>query len=259
MRRRIDACLAATLLLVVASPAPARTIQEAYRDVGVTLPPGAALPSAGVVDARGVRRNLHDMISRPTVLVFADYTCKTLCGPIVAFVGAALEQSGLPPDQYRLLVVGLDPRDGAAEAARMRQDHLGAAIESASAFVTANAATVTTIASSLGYRYAYDAQHDQFIHPAAAYVLRADGRVTRVFSGIGLSGSDMRLALVEAGEGRIGTLRDQVRLICSSFDPAQGAYNVMVSRVLVATGLATLAALAGGVGLLVLMGGRRPV
>jgi protein SCO1/2 len=236
----------------------ARVTPETYRNVGVALPTNAAVPSATVFDEGGARHDLRDMIERPTVLVFADYTCATLCGPVVAFVGAALEQSGLPADQYRLIVVGLDARDSAADAARMRRDHLGGrALNDASTFVTADQATVGALTSALGYRYAYDAEDDQFVHPAAAYVLRVDGHVARVLTGIGLSGPDMRLALVEAGQGKVGTLRDQVRLICSGFDPAHGTYNVMVSRLLMVSGLLTIVALAGGIVMLALMGRRR--
>jgi protein SCO1/2 len=124
-------------------------------------------------------------------------------------------------------------------------------------FVTADEPTVKRLTAALGYRYAYDKEHDQFVHPGAAYVLSAGGRVARVLTGLGLSGGDMRLALVEAGEGRIGTIGDRVRLLCSGFDPAHGAYNVMVSRVLAATGLATVLAVGGLLGGLMLAGRSR--
>jgi protein SCO1/2 len=127
----------------------------------------------------------------------------------------------------------------------------------ASTFATADRATVQRLTEALGYRYAYDAEHDQFVHPGAAYVLRADGRVTRVLTGLGLSGGNMRLALVEAGEGRIGTFSDTVRLLCSGFDPTRGTYNVVISHVLMAAGAATILALGGLIGILVLAGRRR--
>jgi len=140
----------------------------------------------------------------------------------------------------------------------MRKQHLGgdAALGAATTFVTADQPTVTRLTAALGYRYAYDQEHDQYVHPGAAYVLRADGRVSRVLTGLGLSPADMRLALVDASQGRIGTLGDQVRLLCSGFDPAHGTYNLMVSRVLAATGLATMLSLAGGIGLVILLGRR---
>jgi protein SCO1/2 len=178
----------------------------------------------------------------------------------VAFVAGALEKSGLAPGtDFRLIVIGLDPKDTAADAARMRSDHLGgdAALGVATTFFTADQATVSRLTAALGYRYAYDQEHDQYVHPGAAYVLRADGRVSQVLTGLGLSPGDMRLALVEASQGRVGTLGDQVRLLCSGFDPARGTYNLLISRVLAATGFATILAIGGGIGLLILAGRRR--
>lgn len=215
---------------------------------------------AVVTKESGCRQALVELISKPSVLVFADFTCSTLCGPIVEFVALALEKSGLDPTgQFRLIVVGLDPKDSIADAMRMRRDHLGgnAALEAATRFITADEATIQRLTAALGYRYAYDAEHDQFVHPGAAYVLRADGRVSRVLTGLGLSGGDMRLALVEAGEGRIGTFSDEVRLLCSGFDPAHGAYDLLIGRILAGGALATVLMLGGGVGLLVLASRRR--
>jgi len=253
--------IAAVLALVAATPALARLSPEAYRHIGVSLPADAAAPAdLSVTDERGYKQTLGTLIAGPTVLVLADYTCTTLCGPVIAFVGAALDKSGLRAGKdFRLVVVGLDPRDGMADAARMRREHLGddPGLARATTFVTADDAAVRRLTAALGYRYAYDAENDQYVHPAAAYVLRADRRVARVLTGLGLSGDDMRLALVEAGEGRVGTVRDTVRLLCSGFDPARGTYNLAVSRMLAASGLVTLLLLGGGIGCLVLAGRRR--
>ncbi|HVV61493.1 MAG TPA: SCO family protein [Pseudolabrys sp.] len=258
-RKSSSSCWLALLMIVVAQPALARITPAEYRDIGVAVPQNAALPlDAIVIDEGGHRRPLRALVTRPTVLVFADYTCRTLCGPILAFVSSALEQSGLVAGrQFELLAIGLDPRDGADAAEKMRGSHVDPALKATTRFVTADDATIKTLTAALGYRYAYDAGDDQYLHPAAAYVLRADGAVSRVLTGIGLSGADMRLALVEAGEGKIGTLRDQIRLLCSGFDPAHGTYNVMVSRMLTVTGLVTMFALGGGIGTLMLMGRRR--
>jgi protein SCO1/2 len=253
--------VAAALWLAAATSALAITPQ-AYREIGVTPPVNAAVPLAlTVTDESGHRRSLRDLIGAPTVLVFADYTCRTLCGPVVAFVADALAKSGMAAeDHLKLIVVGLDPKDTAADAARMRSTHLDAhgPVAALSSFVTADQDTVAALTAAVGYRYLRDADDDQFVHPAAAFVLDDGGRVARVLTGLGIGGDDMRLALVEAGEGRIGTLRDRVRLLCSSFDPAHGAYNLAVSRVLAASALTTIAALGGIIGALILMGRRRP-
>ena len=146
------------------------------------------------------------MAGRPAVLIFVDDTCSTLCGPLLNFAVDALGQSGLAPRDYRLLVLGIDPKDGPLEASAMKREQVrDVSVASATNMLTAGRDTINEVSGALGYRFKYDAEHDQFAHPAAVLVLAADGRLTRVLSGLGMSGNDFRLALVEAGEGRIGT------------------------------------------------------
>jgi protein SCO1/2 len=259
-RTSIDGWVVRALLLAICLmplPAAAGITPQDYASVGVAPVVDAAVPlDATVIDGAGSPRTVNELItSRPTVLVFADYNCTTLCGPIVAFVAHALEQSGLRSGaDFGLVVIGLDPKNSPADATRMRRVHLGddSALAEAAIFVTADQPTVQRLAAALGYNYVYDQEHDQFVHPGAAYVLRPDGHVVRVLTGLGISGDDFRMALVESGEGRIGTLGDRVRLICSGFDPVHGGYNLMVSRLLAATGLATMLMLGGLVAILIL-------
>ncbi len=114
-------------LFIGVGPACARVTPNTYRQIGVTTPVDATLPAdATVADEAGQRHRLASLLGHPTLLVFADYACRTLCGPAVALVVGALEQSGLrPSEQYRMIVIGLDPHATAADAARMRQEHLG--------------------------------------------------------------------------------------------------------------------------------------
>ncbi len=260
MRRTVFPILAMSL---AAFPAAARVLPIDYQDAGVVLPTDASLPlDVRVTDSNGRQHSLGELISHPTVTLFADYTCRTLCGPTVAFVASALEKSGLRPgDQFQFVVIGLDPKDSTGDATKMRRAHIGAgsALDRATEFVTADQAAVQRLTAALGYRYHYDAESDTYVHPAAAYVLRQDGRVSRVLTGIGLSDADMRLALVEASAGKVGTLRDQVRLLCSAFDPVQGTYDLRIWRVLEFAAGGTVVVLACGIGLLLLAERRRAV
>ena len=259
IRTGVIALVLALASMASAKHAFARLTPAEYAAVGVTVPQGAALPAGVMVqDESGRSQRLGALITRPTVLVLADYTCRTLCGPTLAFVAAALEKSGLTAGaQFSLLVIGLNPQNGAADAAAMRRRYLdGAALNAAASVVTVDEAGVQTIARALGYRYRYDPESSQYVHPAAAFVLAADGRVVRVLTGLGLSGDDMRLALIEAAEGKIGTLGDKVRLLCSAFDPVRGAYNVAVSRILAAAGFVTVVLMAVGISFLALTGRR---
>lgn len=248
----LRAALAAMFVVALAVPAAARVSQTVLNAVYVDPKPGAALPlQLGFRDDTGQPMTLAQALGgHASVFVFADYTCRTLCGPILDFTTTALQKSGLRPGaDYRLVVVGLDPRDGLATARAMRASHLdeGGPIARSAVFLTGAKDAVASTTAALGYHYAYDPEADQFAHPAAVFVLTREGRVTRVLSGVGLDGDDMRLALVEAGEGRVGTLADRFRLLCYCYDPALGIYSARINLLLdTACGL-TLAMMAGGI------------
>ena len=108
--------------------------------------------------------------------------------------------------------------------------------------------TVSQIADAVGYHYAYDPEIDQYAHPAVVYVLAADGRVTRTLTALGLDPADLRLALVEAGHGRVGTFTDHLRLLCYGFDASTGAYTLTIRKWLMMAGVLTIVVVAGGIG-----------
>jgi protein SCO1/2 len=91
---------------------------------------------------------------------------------------------------------------------------------------------VHSLTDALGYHYRYDAAADQFAHPAGALVLTSDGRVSRSLASLALNPTDLRLALVEAGGGRIGTFTDRLSLLCYGFDAAHGVYTPAIARML---------------------------
>ena len=228
-----QAGLAASALeeLSLQPPAGARLpLQEQWRDED-----GAALTLGAAIDHHAA------------LVVFADFTCSTLCGPVVTFAADALVRSGLRPGaDFKLIVLGIDPKDGPVEATRMKQVRIvDPQLRAASIFLTGDNAVIRRTAEAVGYRFAYDSEHDAFAHPAAALVASGDGRIARVLSGLGLTPDDLRLALVEAGQGRLGSLGDRLRLLCYGFDPTSGVYTLAVHRVVaIASGCVTLALVA---------------
>ena len=239
------------ILLTLCGPAGAGVNRAVLGAVYVDPTPGAVLPlQLNFRDDSGKTWSLKNALgNRPSVLIFADYTCHTLCGPILDFTAAALEKSGLKPGaDYRLIVIGIDPKDGLNTARAMKTSHLDhdEPITRASLFLTGSKAAIDKATSTLGYHFVYDAEHDQFAHPAAVFVLTRDGKVTRVLSGIGLNGGDLRLALVEAGQGQIGTLTDRFRLLCYGYDPALGIYTARINFLLNASCIFTLVIMLAG-------------
>ena len=114
-------------------------------------------------------------------------------------------------------------------------------------FLTGRESAIRALTDAAGFRYAYDEAIDQYAHPAAVTVATADGRVSRYLLGIDFPPRDLRLALVEAGAGRIGTAVDAALLFCYHYDPATGRYGLVIMNIVRLGGLLTLAALITGI------------
>lgn len=251
---------AITMLLIAAAfaaaaPAKAGIVDADVRKVEAAPAPYAALPlDLGFIDDSGRTLPLRAAIGGlPTVLIFADYTCRTLCGPVLEFATSGLAKTGLKPGtDYRLVVIGIDPKDKPAAAQAMRAAHIErvGALSQAAVFLTGDDAAIRAVTQAAGLHYTYDGEHDQYAHPAAVYVVNAEGRVQRVLSPLGLDGADLRLALVDAGRGTVGTFADRIHLLCYGYDPVKGMYTERITTMLAFAAGLTLVVLFGGISLM---------
>jgi protein SCO1/2 len=182
--------------------------------------------------------------TKPVILVLAYYQCPKLC-PLV--LGGLVKSLGALPfdvgNQFNVLTVSINPRETPAIAATKKATYLqqygrpGA--DEGWHFLTGDEASIQRLAQAVGFRYAYDAEQDQYAHPAGIIVLTPQGKVSRYFYGIEYSPRDLRLSLVEASANKIGSLVDQVLLRCYDYDPVTGAYTLTVMNVLRLAALAT--------------------
>lgn len=236
-------------LLVGPVPARARLVQADLARVAVAPPPSARVPlELAVTDARTGRATTlgQALGGRAALLLPVDYTCGNVCDPMVSMAADALAATGLAAEDYAFVLVGIDPRDDAAAARRMLAETLGDRAAGIRPLLVSDAA-LAALTGALGYSAVYDAGTDSFAHPAAAMLLAGDGRVARVLSPLALTGRDLRLALTEAGEGRVGSLADRLTLLCYGYDAARGLYTPLVQRILTVAGIATIL----GIGLLI--------
>ena len=234
---------------------------QVLAQVGVHAVPGARAPlDAAFVDQDGRPVSLRSALAgRPAVLLFEDYRCTTLCGPALLIAAHAIHDSGLAPGRdIGLVTVGLNPRESFADARAMADARLASEprLRAAARLLTGGQPAIAAATRALGYGYAYDPASGQFTHPVAAFVLTPDGRLSRVLDQVNLTGPELREAVLGAARGTLGSVVDQLALICHGISVAAGRYNGAVALGLKIGALATLGAMAGGLALLVGRGAR---
>ena len=111
--------------------------------------------------------------------------------------------------------------------------------------LTGTHADVDRLAEAVGFRYAYDPARDQFAHPSGLLVLTPRGKISRCFYNLDYRPGDVNLALLEASEGKIGTVADSLLLYCYHYDPMTGRYGLVVMRAMRIAGTVTVLMLGG--------------
>jgi protein SCO1 len=247
------------------SPAPpAAERPKILTDVGFDQHLGDTVPLDAVFrDESGQAVKLGDYFGRrPVVLSLAYYECPMLCTVTLNGLASALDVLSFEPGRdFEIVNVSFEPKETPALAAAKKAAYLhrykrpGAA--QAWHFLTGDAAQIRRLTDAVGFKYAWDEQTKQYAHASGIMVLTADGRLARYLYGVEYAPKDLRLGLVEAGQGRIGSPVDRLLLYCYQYDPAQGRYGAVVLRIVRIGGLVTMTLL-GGFVMVMLRRERRP-
>ena len=225
--------------------------------------PGAAVPLDTVFTQHdGASPTLRTLMAgRPAVLLLGYYHCPSLCGIVRDDSFAALAQVGLAtPAEYVVLDVSIDPAERPVDAAAARDDDLqrfpvpGA--DRGWHFLTGAAPAIAAVADAVGFRSRWDAQLQQFLHPAGMVVLTPGGSVASYALGVGFPPADLRAALLRARDGEISAPANPVLLLCFHYDSTTGRYTLEVVKLLRLGAAATVLAIAAL--LVVLFRRRRP-
>jgi protein SCO1 len=222
------------------------------RDVGFDQKLGAQVPlELTFRDSAGESVRLGDYFgSRPVVLSLVYYDCPMLCPMTMAGLASSLKAIDFDAgDQFQVVTVSFNPSEGPAESAKAREEYLGRYGRAGAAagwhFLTGDADAIKQLTDAVGFRYQYDADRGQYAHATGIVVLTPDGHVSRYLFGIEYPPKDLRLGLVDAGGGTIGSPVDQVLLYCFHYDPATGKYTAASLNILRAGGVLTILALGG--------------
>lgn len=240
----------ATAQLGPAPPLPATP--GVLQKVGFDQRLGERIPlDLPFMDETGKDVRLGDYFGqKPVVLSLVYYRCPMLCTLSLNGLAGALEVlSFVPGREFEVVTVSFDPNEGPVLANAKKRAYLKrynrSGAERGWHFLTGPQASTEALTRAVGFRYAWDEATKQWAHPAGALVLTPDGRISKYLYGVEYSPKDLRLALVDAGGGRIGGFVDTVLMYCYRYDPKTGRYSAAVLNLVRAAGVLTIAALVG--------------
>ena len=199
---------------------------------------------------RDVRLGDYFKTGKPVVLAFVYYQCPMLCIQVMNGISSALTALPFVPGKdFDVVLVSFDPRDTPQAAAEKKQAHLQYWSSEKTAagwhFLTGDETAIRQATQAAGFSYRWDPSTQQFAHVSGVLVVTPDGRLSRYFYGIEYSPKELRLALVDSGEGKVGTVIDELLLYCFHYDPASGRYGVVVMNLIRLGGVVTVAFMAG--------------
>ncbi len=262
-----------TAVMVVSALALAHVVVSAQGEAP-GLRPAAALPSNAVPgvlgkvafeqrlnqqlpldlpfkNEAGERVKLGDYFGRkPVVLAFVYYECPMLCTQVLNGLESALrvidESIGM---EFDVVTVSFDPRETPVLAAGKKKAYLDRykrpSAEQGWHFLTGDEASIAALTKAAGFSYVYDEDTKQFAHASGIVVATPAGKLSRYFFGIDYSPRDLKFALIESSNEKIGSLAERLLLYCYHYDPATGNYGFMAMRAVRIGGAVTLVALFG--------------
>jgi protein SCO1/2 len=275
--RNVSGFALATALVLLAAAAPLRAHNEPVaavpadrrpqmlEGVGIEQKLGAQVAADTIFnDETGARVALQNYFSKkPSILVFSYFECPMLCPLVLDGLVRSLKPLSLQVGRdFDVIVVSIDERDGADSAREKKSEYVGRYGRDGSAagwhFLTGDKHAIETTTQNAGFTYAFDQTAGQFVHASGIFVLTPGGKIARVLYGVDYAPKDVRLALVEAANGRIGTVIDQMLLYCYHYDPATGKYGLVIMNSLRLAGSATVLALVTYIGLMLRRDRRAP-
>jgi protein SCO1/2 len=211
-----------------------------------TLPLDAAFR-----DEHGRTVTLGEYFGRkPVVLAFVYYQCPMLCTQVMNGLSSALTVMPFKAgEDFDVVLISFDPRDTPQIAADKERKHLEywSTQHEAPAWhlLTGDEPTIRRVTSAAGFTYRWDERTGQFAHVSGVLVVTPEGKLSRYFYGVEYSPKELRMALVESGQGRVGSAIDELLLYCFQYDPESGRYGLLVMNLIRLAGAATVLAIAG--------------
>lgn len=262
---RMRSIIAAALLLVLAGVsraqlapdnigAPSNGLPAALQKVGFEPQLNGQMPlDVPFKDEAGRDVMFRQYFGRkPVLLALVYYGCPMLCNQVEQGVVGSLKMLSFNPgSDYEVVFVSFDPRESADMAAQKKTSalsHFGRPQTAAGwHFLTGTKDSIDAITQAANFRYSFDPKTNIFAHASGIMLLTPDGRISRYFYGIEYPSRDVRLGLIDASAGKIGTPIDHLLLYCFQYDPSTARYSATILRIVRIGGLFTIFTIVAGI------------
>jgi protein SCO1/2 len=232
----------------------AAAMPAVLQNVGFEPPLNGQIPlELAFRDETGRSVQLRDYFgSKPVVLALVYYGCPMLCDQVEQGVVGSLRMLSFNPGRdYDVVFVSFDSRETPEMAAEKKRKALAhfrrPETDSGWHFLTGSKESIDAVTKAANFRFSFDAKSNLFAHASGVMVLTPDGRISRYFYGVEYPGRDLRLGLVDASAGKIGTPIDHVLLFCYHYDPAAATYSASILKIIRLGGVLTILCLVGGI------------
>jgi len=225
----------------------------ALRNIGIEQRLGEQVPlDIAFRDEAGRAVKLGDYFGkRPVVVSLVYYNCPKLCNLVLnGLVGGLRTLPFTVGKDFDVVTVSFDPREGASDATKKKEVVLhdygragDATVAAGWHFLTGDKASIDALASAVGFNYAFDTATDQFAHASGVMMTTPQGKLSHYFYGIEYAPRDLKLGLVEASDGKIGSAVDKLTLYCFHYDPTTGKYGPAIMNIMRVTGVVTVVGL----------------
>ena len=185
---------------------------------------------------------------KPVLVAFVYYGCPMLCTQLEQGVVGSLRMLSFNPGRdYDVIFVSFDDRDTAQMAAAKKKtslDHFRRPETAAGwHFLTGSKESIASVTNAANFHFNYDTKNNLFAHASGIMLLTPDGRISRYFYGVEFPGRDLRLGLVDASQGKIGTPVDKMLLFCFQYDPFTARYSATILSIMRLMAVGTVAGL----------------
>ena len=233
---------------------PSSGLPAQLQNVGFEPQLNAQLPlDSNFRDESGRDVKLRDYFGgKPVLLALVYYGCPMLCNQVEQGVVGTLKMLSFNAGRdYEVVFVSFDPRETPDMAAQKKTAALSryGRPEAASGwhFLTGKEESIRALTRAANFRYSFDEKHNLFAHASGIMLITPDGRISRYFYGVEYPSRDVRLGLVDASAGKIGTPIDHLLLYCFQYNPETARYSATVLKIVRLGGILTIFSIVAGI------------